>query len=428
MKESLAPYPYYRHNLICLVMDFIAFGTAMAFVNVSTVLPSFVNELTDSALLVGLISTLISGSWLLPQLIAANYLADKPRKKFYILLPAALGRPVWWILGGMLLAVGGRAPTLILVAFFAGLVLFMGTDGLAAVAWFDVFSKSVPAERRGRVVGASQIASGIAGVGVGWLVGRILGTDGPPFPTNYALLFFLCGFSLLISWLALNFLREPVLKPASGPREGGNFLRRLMSVLRTDRQFRQVTIVRLLFGLGGIATPFYMVYGTNVLRLPPETVGLATSAQVLGGILAGVGLGYIQERWGSRLVILCSTALGLGMPLLALLTQVLAFQGAALSILTAVYASIFVTVGLVNSSIMLGFINFVMELAPPHDNPTYMGLSNALTGLLLLNPMVGGWVLEVTSYTVLFALAAAGAGLSLALAFGLREPRQAINE
>ncbi|MCR4408602.1 MAG: MFS transporter [Anaerolineae bacterium] len=428
MKGSLESYPYYRYNLIWLVIDFIAFGTAMAFVNVNTVLPSFVNELTDSALLVGLISTLISGSWLLPQLIAANYLADKPRKKFYILLPAALGRPVWWILGGMLLVVGGRAPTLILVAFFAGLMLFMGTDGLAAVAWFDVFSKSVPAERRGRVVGASQIASGIAGVGVGWLVGRILGTDGPPFPTNYALLFFLCGFSLLVSWLALNFLREPVLKPASGPKEEGNFLRRLVGVLRTNRQFRQVTIVRLLFGLGGIATPFYMVYGTNVLKLPPETVGLATSAQVLGGILAGVGLGYIQERWGSRLVILCSTALGLGMPLLALLTQVLALQGAALSLLIAVYASIFVTVGLVNSSIMLGFINFVMELAPPHDNPTYMGLSNALTGLLLLNPVVGGWILEVTSYTVLFALAAAGAGLGLALAFGLREPRQAGNE
>ena len=423
MKASFESYPHYRRNLICLVMDFIAFGMALAFINVNTVLPSFVNELTDSALLVGLVSTLLSGSWLLPQLIAANYLANKPRKKFYILLPAALGRPVWWILGGILLIVGSRAPALILVAFFAGLVLFMGTDGLAAVAWFDVFSRSIPAERRGRVIGASQIASGIAGMGVGWLVGRILGAGGPPFPNNYALLFFFCGLSLLVSWLALIFLHEPVLETVPDRKDGENFLHRLISVLRTDRQFRRVTIVRLLFGLGGMATPFYMVYGTDILRLPSETVGLATSAQVLGGILAGISLGYIQERWGSKLVILCTTVLGMSLPLLALLTQVLAWQRVALSLLTVVYIGIFVTLGIVNSSIMLGFINFVMELAPPHENPTYMGLSNALTGLLLLNPLVGGWVLETTSYTVLFALSAVEAGLSLAMAFGLQEPR-----
>jgi len=428
MAQSAESYPHYRRNRVCLMVDFIAFGTAMAFVNISTVLPSFVNQLTDSALLVGLISTLISGSWLLPQLIAANYLANKPRKKPYVLLPAALGRPVWWILAAMLFLVGNRTPALVLVCFFASLVIFMGTDGLAAVAWFDIFSKSIPPARRGRLIGAGQIISGLAGIGVGWLVGIILGADGPPFPGNYALLFFLSGFCLLVSWIAMSFLRERVQELPSRSRLEDGFFRRLWRVLRTDRQFRRVTVARLLFGLGGMATPFYMIYGIDVLALPPETVGLATSVQVLGSILAGVVLGYIQERSGSRLVVLCSTALGLGVPLLALLTQVLALQGAAFPLLTAVYASVFVTIGIVNSSIMLGFLNFVMELAPPGENPTYMGLSNAFTGILLLVPIIGGWLLEATSYTVLFILAAGGAGLGVVMAFRLQEPRQTSNE
>ena len=428
MPQSAESYPHYRRNRVCLMVDFIAFGIAMAFINVSTVLPSFVNQLTDSALLVGLISTLMSGCWLLPQLIAAHYLTGKPRKKPYLLTPAATGRSVWLLLATVLFSVGNIAPTLVLVGFFMSLVIFQSTDGLASVAWFNIFSKSVPPARRGRLVGTAQIISGVAGVGVGWLVGRILGANGLPFPRNYAILFLLSGGSLLVSLTAMSFLRERVQEPPPGFRMEEHFFRRLWSVLRTNRQFRRVIGVRLLFGLGGMAVPFCMIYGIDVLELPPETVGLATSMQVLGSILAGVVLGYIQERSGSRLVVLCSTALGLGVPLLALLTQILALQGVAFSLLTAVYASIFVTIGMVNSSIMLGFLNFVMELAPPHENPTYVGLFNAFTGILLLIPMAGGWLLEATSYTVLFTLAAVGAGLGLVMAFRLQEPRQTSNK
>ncbi len=424
MVESTEYSPDYRRNLICLMVDSIAFGTAVAFINVNTVLPSFVNQLTNSALLVGLISTLMSGSWLLPQLIAANYLAGKPRKKTYVLLPAMLGRPVWWLLAMILLLVGNRASAWVLVAFFTGLVFFQGTDGMAAVAWFDIFGKSVPPVRRGRVIGISQLLAGIGGIGVGWLVGIILSAGGPRFPYNYALLFFLAGIGLLVSLIAISLLREQVQGSPPDSQMEGNFLRRLWDVLRTDQQFRLVTGVRLLSGLGSMATPFYMIYGTNLLGLPPETVGLATSVQVMGGILASAVLGYLQERSGSRLVILYSTALAMGVPLLALLTQALAQQGVTLPLLTAVYASIFVAIGIVNSSIMLGFFNFIMELAPPHENPTYMGLSNAFTGLLLFAPMIGGWLLETTSYTVLFALTVVGTGIGLVMALRLQEPRQ----
>ena len=40
--------------------------------------------------------------------------------------------------------------------------------------------------------------------------------------------------------------------------------------------------------------------------------------------------------------------------------------------------------------------------------PAYMGLSNTLSGLLLLMPLIGGWLLERTSYPVVFGLTAAG--------------------
>ena len=66
----------YRRNFICFVLDYVFFGVGMAFVSHTTVLPSFVSQLTDSPPVIGLSSTIMTGAWLLPQLIAASYLAD----------------------------------------------------------------------------------------------------------------------------------------------------------------------------------------------------------------------------------------------------------------------------------------------------------------------------------------------------------------
>jgi uncharacterized membrane protein len=123
-------------------------------------------------------------------------LADKTRKKPCLLLYAALGRPVFWLQAGVLFLAGDRVPTLILGLLFVSLAIFMGTDALAAVAWFDIFSKAIPPTRRGRLIGTGQVFSGLLTVGAGAVVNALLGPQGPPFPHNYALLFFLAGLSL----------------------------------------------------------------------------------------------------------------------------------------------------------------------------------------------------------------------------------------
>jgi hypothetical protein len=66
---------HYRQNFICFVLDHVFFGVGLAFVSQTTVLPSFISQLTDSAPLIGLASTIQTGAWLLPQLLAASYLA-----------------------------------------------------------------------------------------------------------------------------------------------------------------------------------------------------------------------------------------------------------------------------------------------------------------------------------------------------------------
>lgn len=425
-EELISSDSHYRRNFTCFVLDYVFFGVGMAFVGQTTVLPSFISQLTDSAPLIGLASTVQTGAWLLPQLIAASYLADKDRKKPYILLPAALGRPVFWLLAGVLFLADDPAPTLILGLFFVSLAIFMGTDALASVAWFDVLSKAIPPTRRGRLIGTGQVLSGLLTVGAGAVVTALLGPQGPPFPHNYALLFFLAGLSFVVSWLAISFLREPV-KPTQAKRLPWNtFLPKLLTVLRENRAFSLVTALRLLTGLSGMAMPFYVIYATEELHFGAEAIGLFISSQVVGSILAGFVLGYLNERSGSRIVIQCSTILSLASPLLAVLIRPIGHLAGTSTIY--VYSLIFLAIGALNSSYMSGFMNFVLELAPPEERPTYIALTNTLCGVLLLAPFLGGWLLQATSYPVLFAATLGGVALGLILTFRLEEPRQKNSE
>jgi MFS family permease len=417
---------HYWRNFTCFVFDYVFFGVGMAFVSQTTVLPSFVSQLTDSAPLIGLASTIQTGAWLLPQLIAASYLADKDRKKPYILLPAAVGRPVFFLLAGLLLLPGDRSPTLILGLFFVSLTIFMGTDALASVAWFDILSKAIPPTRRGRLIGTGQVISGLLTVGAGAVVNALLGPQGPPFPRNYAFLFFLAGLAFLVSWVAMSFLREPV-KPTQAKRLPWNsFLPKLLTVLRENRTFSLVTALRLLTGLAGMAVPFYVIYATEELHFSAEAIGLFISSQVVGGILAGFVLGYLNERSGSKIVIQCSATLALAAPLLALLMGPIGHLVGASAIY--IYSLIFLAIGAWNSSMMPGFITFVLELAPSDERPTYIALTNTLCGALLLVPFLGGWLLQATSYPVLFAVTVGGVALGLILTFRLEEPRQNASE
>ncbi len=57
---------------------------------------------------------------------------------------------------------------------------------------------------------------------------------------------------------------------------------------------------------------------------------------------------------------------------------------------------------------MLGYFNYVLDLAPPGSRPIYVGLTNTVSGLLVVAPILGGWILDYSSYPALFTLTLIG--------------------
>jgi MFS family permease len=413
---------YYRRNFFCFVADWIGFVTGTAFVSYTTVIPSFVNQLTNFPPLIGLASTIPNGVWLLPQLVAANYVARAESKKRWVVIASILGRPMYLLLGLFTFAVGGAYPALLLSAFFLAETTFSTLDGLSSVGWFDILSRVIPANKRGRFYASAQVPTGLLSLGAGAVVGLVLGPTGPQFPYNYGLLFCSSSVLLLLALLFFSFVKEPAAKVQAQREPWRIYLPRLGRLFREDRQFRLLNIVRLLMALAGLAFPFYVVHATNVLRVGTQSIGLFVSAQVLGSLLASLAMGYLNERSGSKIVTQFTIVLGLLSPLLALAIDWRHPQG----ILTPyIYALVFLFIGANYSGYMQGFMNLVLDIAPPQDRPAYVGLYNTLGGTVVtVAPLLGGWLLEATSYPVLFSIAAVGIVASLILSLKLREPRR----
>jgi hypothetical protein len=77
---------------------------------------------------------------------------------------------------------------------------------------------------------------------------------------------------------------------------------------------------------------------------------------------------------------------------------------------------------------MLGFYNYLLEIAPDDVRPSYIGLGNTVMGVLTLAPTLGGWLLEATSYTVLFATATGLVTLGFLIALRVRPSVESSND
>ncbi len=403
--------PHYRRNFIFLVADYILFGIGLNLLGASTVLPEFVRRFTSSAPLIGLVIALWNGAWLAPQLLAAQTLAHRLYKKPALVIAGLIGRPTFLLVALALVTGVWRRPSLMIGVLLVCILLFWTADAFCSVAWFDILAKIIPPQRRGRLFGLAQILSGLLALGVAAFVSFMLSPAGPPFPGNYAWMFGLASGAALLGLAALASLHEP---PESSPPEplGWHaYLSQLKTLLLDGAGFRRVIAARLLDGLSTLAAPFFIVYATDVLGYGPETIGVFIAAQTIGGMVASLTLGTLAERAGSNAVIRVAVAANLSSPLVALLTFPL--RGARW--LWLPYAWVFVVMGVASSAIMLGWMNYVLEIAPPGQRPTYAGLTNTLTGLLIPMPILGGWLLQFTSYPGLFVAAAAGPLLALGL-------------
>jgi MFS family permease len=405
---------HYRHNFIVNVLDGTFFWGGASFIASATILPVYVSRLTDSKLLIGLLSMIGSMGWLLPQLFTANRVQRLPRKKVWPIRIGLFTERLPVVLLALSVLLVPQRPTFALIAFYLCYTWHAVGAGLVAVAWQAMVGKVIPDDRRGKFFGLTNFlgtATGVAGAaGAGWVLDRY------GYPRGYLWSFSAAAAMMLVSWASLALTREPAREPEAKPISQQEYFRQLPAVLRRDPNFGRYLLSQVIAALGGMAGGFLTVYAMGRWKLPDGQAGAYTAAMLIGQAVSNLIFGPLADRKGHKLVLELSTLLGgLGVGL------------AALAPSPGWFYAVFALSGAQMAGILLSGLMIALEFCPEPQRPTYIGLNNTVRGVAYgLAPLLGSWLAGAAGYRPLFGIASAVSVVALVvLRWSVHEPRQA---
>jgi len=301
--------------------------------------------------------------------------------------------------------------------FFALFMVTRVAAGASAVARSEIIARMVPPQERATLISFRSLAGGIAGFLAGFGVRYMLDERTASFPINYALLIGLSGIFFAVAAALLSAVVEPDTEVKPRKIDVREQLARAPSLLRADPEYHRYVILRAATTGRAVATPFYVVYATEVLGAPASMVGIYIALGTLARVLSNVYWGAQCKRRGNLWVLRVGSLLGVVAPtLVTILSGVVTGKGEAVSpIATWLFGGVFLVQGLAVAADGISRLSYLYEIAPEAERPTYYGLANTLLGPLYFLPAIGGLLLDTAGYALIFGFAAACLWLALYL-------------
>jgi len=395
-----------RFNILVNVLDGGFFGAAIGFASFTTILPLFVRQMSESAILLGLVPALHSVGWNLPQIFTAAWTARLKVLKPTVLLLTILERIPFLGLAAVawFLPVLGPKTALVLTFF---LLAWEGLGaGVTANAWQNLISRIIPGEYLGTFFGlqsaAANLLSSLAAITAGFILERYR------LPIDFSICFLLAAVGMAISWFFLSLTRETRREDPVAPSPVKSTWVQTKEILSNDRSFRWYLITRALTPFALMASAFYSVYAVDSLKMSESTIGILTSVLLITQVAANPILGRLADRWSYRGVMelgVLSAAIGSLIawwaPSVVWFYPVVIFTGLA-------YTTYW-TIGLA----------FMLRYGNEAQRPTYIGMANTLIAPFAITaPLLGGWLADLSGYQATF-FGAALAGVITVFVFHL---------
>jgi MFS family permease len=403
-----------RWNFFANIADGAFFAFGLSFVSQTTILPVFVKEIGGGNVSVGLIPVIWIVGFNVPQLIVAGTVQRSRRKKILLLQTAMGQRLPWLLLALTVFFVFGRIPS------GMALVLFFVVYGLAAVGgavnlpvWFDLVVDLTPVRRRGRLFGARSILGSLLGMAGGAIAAAIL--TAVATPANFAILFLLAFLGMMCSYLFLVSLKVPETCPEEGQSPQLLSVAELVHILRSNPGLRNFLIADALQISAATAAAFYMVHAAQRFSLPPSAAGTFTMIMMGSMIVGSLVFGFLADRYGHRVNLLCAAAAS---GIASLCAIVIANP--------LLYSAVFVFSALTVALNMISRLPFIAELSPPATRPAVVAMANVVTAPCVFWGGISGVVADVAGFDIVFVIGSALAvGACICLAATVREPRHA---
>ncbi len=387
-----------------------------AFLSAETVLPIIVASLGGSSWMVSIVPILMVAGLMLPSVFTTHWFERRKEVKPVIMLFSMLQRLPYLIAGLSLLFIGEARPGLTLAIVLSAPFVSGLMGGITISAFFELYSRVVPANRRNSSLAVRYVVAGSFGVVAGLVVKFIL--EAFPGTVGYGILHLITFSLMMLSYALFCTIKEVNRnhRPEDSPTTYRAYLHSLIPLIKSQPHLLRFILMRSTGVSFLLIIPFLGLHAMNETGATESFVGLLLVAHMIGGMAGNVTAGIVGDRVGSKIPLLVAKVLFLIMSVAVIFnTSTWGFY-----LIYFLFGYAFYTDHICATTLMT-------TLAPKRRRPTFMAIVSFLSVPSLVIATILASVLHETTGSIVLScvIVMILMTVSLGLLLGIPEPTKA---
>lgn len=382
----------YKRNYVLFVLDSILFTNAMTFLSVNAVIAYFLNTLGASTLEISLVSVLSSVCIFISQPLFAKMAMERSYKvktftkilytqRFFFLI-FILTIPIF----------AKSSPHFMVILFLICWSIFSIFVGAYSPFFMSLFSKAIPYNKQGGVMGLGGALGNIIALGSSYLVGILL--INIKFPYNYTAIFSIGIIFLLIDVFDLQLIKEVPDKVAEKHLSYWKFIRDIPGVLRKNAKVMKIIAGNSMITISNIGLAYYALYAIRSYHARVEQAALFTAIAVVINVVGSTGFGLLADKYGHKLILQTASIFGAA-------AGIAAFSGNSIFMVYVAFA--LSTLCASGYNLSAGVI--IVHNSPKEQIPIYVSANNMITLIISSFFMItGSLIIDKISFKPLFII------------------------
>lgn len=408
----------FKRNYILMMLEGACFMGGIGFFSSSTVIPVFINMMTNSKLMVGLTITMGSFLMLFGRILLGPYAPHIKNNARFTTMVMFLCRPLTVIPAIFLFTGHDKAALLSLILSYA---IMWGSDGLLILPWSEVFANTLDEDTHGRLLGAQMLLGGMASIGAGALINVFLRTPALDMRIAFAWIFLIGGLLMTLSCFMMAFTENAPQPYKTGKIDFIGYYRKLPRYLSLEKDVSRVMILQLILMFSGMCVPFIILFAGESLGATGVKSANLILIQLIGVPIGGWLWGQVCDRLGCVTALklaACNFALVGALPLLAFL-----IGGTPMFILLP---NMFL--GGISGGVWSCYFIYTVQAARPESRSVCLVLASIVTLPGTFSGFIAGLISDKIGYVPLFIGCSCIALLGLAFCFSLRQVSEVVQE
>ena len=381
-----------NQNFYAFIWHALFLAFVSTFVDVNTVLSSFILKIGGSSIHVGMITAISVGLPMITQLLFAGFLSGRSRKKPFLLMGIYIR--VFALAGmGYTLTISDSSDHMrLLMMVFLWIGIFSLSGAFAEISYTDILGKVLPRTQRKRFLVFKQLISS-----TGMLVSSIVASRlviRLPYPVNYTMLFFIAALLLFIADFGFLMIKEDT--GYTGYYSGMiDIIRSIPRVIKNESNLINFIILVNLISLGITIIPFYLVFSKSIFGLTNNQIGNFLFLLFLGMIISTFFWGLVANRFRYKGVSFGGILIGGLLPITALIVSRFGM---------GVYQWIFFLAGFSISAAKISYQGILLEITNNDNRAIFTGIVGTLSLTTAIFPLMAGVLIKHFGFNIVFTM------------------------